>query len=112
MSPDEQWFDATAEIALPPGASCSVDANGVFIVVFNVDGRYYAIEDICSHEEELLSTGTLEGCEITCPRHGARFSVVTGAALSPPAYEPVATFPVRVEGGMVQVRNERIYVTA
>lgn len=111
MSPECEWFDAAAETELPPGASCTVHADGVFIVVFNVDGRYYAIEDCCSHEEELLSIGTLEGCEITCPRHGARFSVVTGEALSEPAYEPVATFPVRVSGGMVQVRNERIYVT-
>jgi 3-phenylpropionate/trans-cinnamate dioxygenase ferredoxin subunit len=111
MSPESVWFDATTESELPPGACRTVDADGVFIAVFNVDGRYYAIEDVCSHEEELLSIGTLEGCEITCPRHGARFSVVTGEALSEPAYEPVATFPVRISDGMVQVRNERVYVT-
>ena len=112
MSQKSEWFDAAAESELRPGACRTVDADGVFIAVFNVDGHYYAIEDVCSHEEEILSTGTFEGCEITCPRHGARFSVITGAALSEPAYEPVATFPVRVQGGWVQVRNERIYVTA
>lgn len=112
MNQTKDWIDVAVETDLPPGACRTVDADGVFIVVFNVDGRYYAIEDACSHEEEILSTGTLEGCEITCPRHGARFSVITGEALSAPAYEPVATFPVRIEGGVVQVRTERIYVTA
>ena len=48
----------------------------------------------------------VEGEEVICPRHGARFSLVTGAALTPPAYEPVATFPVRVEEGVVQVDAE------
>jgi 3-phenylpropionate/trans-cinnamate dioxygenase ferredoxin component len=111
MNQNKDWIDAAAETDLPPGTSCTVDVDDVSILVANVDGRYYAIEDVCSHEEEILSTGTLEGCEITCPRHGARFSVITGEALSAPAYEPVATFPVRIEGGMVQVRAERIYVT-
>lgn len=108
--PDHPWIDAATTAELMPGTCCVVEADSVFIVVFNVDGNYYAIEDCCSHEEERLSAGQLEGSEIVCPRHGARFSVVTGAALSEPAEEPVATFPVRVEGGMVQVRSERIYL--
>jgi 3-phenylpropionate/trans-cinnamate dioxygenase ferredoxin subunit len=61
----------------------------------------------CSHEAETLSDGEVAGEEIICPRHGAHFSIPTGAALSPPAYEPVATFPVRVEGGMVMVKDDR-----
>jgi len=69
-------------------------------------GRYHAIEDLCSHEAEALSWGVVEGEEVICPRHGARFSLVTGAALTPPAYEPVAVFPVRVEEGVVQVDAE------
>lgn len=77
--------------------------DGREVAVFNVGGRYYAIEDRCSHEEEALSWGVVEGDEVICPRHGARFSLVTGAALTPPACEPVATFAVRVEGGVVQV---------
>lgn len=109
MDAHHDWVDAAAAADLVPGTCCTVEADGVFIVVFNVDGSYYAIEDCCSHEEESLSTGELEGREIICPRHGARFSIVTGAALSEPAEEPVATFPVRVEGDRVQVRPERIY---
>lgn len=102
-----EWVDVAPAAAFPPGSSRRVDADGVDIAVFNANGRYCAIEDLCSHEAETLSTGTVDGFEITCPRHGARFSLITGAALSPPAYEPVAVFPVRVENGMVQVRDDR-----
>ncbi|MBD5805393.1 3-phenylpropionate/cinnamic acid dioxygenase ferredoxin subunit [Azoarcus sp. Aa7] len=77
--------------------------DGREVAVFNVGGRYYAIEDRCSHEEEALSWGVVEGDEVICPRHGARFSLVTGAALTLPACEPVANFAVRVEAGVVQV---------
>lgn len=102
-----EWTDVAAETELEPGACCRVDVDGVAIAVFNVDGRYYAIEDLCSHEAETLSNGQLNGLEITCPRHAARFSLVDGAALSPPAYEPIAVFPVRIENGRVQVRDNR-----
>ena len=62
---------------------------------------------MCSHEAETLSGGEVAGKEIICPRSGAHFSILTGAALSPPAYEPVATFQVRVEGSMVRVKDDR-----
>ncbi len=100
-----EWIEIARVEDFPNGSVRTVEIEGTPIAVFNVDGHYYAIEDVCSHEEELLSEGTLEGEEIICPRHGARFSLVSGAALSPPAYEAVATFPVRVEGGMVMVRG-------
>lgn len=101
------WTDVAPEAEFPPGTCRVTDAEGVAIAVFNVNGRYCAIEDLCSHEAETLSTGTVDGFEVLCPRHAARFSLITGDALSPPAYEPVAVFPVRVENGMVQVRDDR-----
>lgn len=102
-----EWTDVAAESEFLPGTCQRVQVDGVEIAVFNVDGRFYAIEDLCSHESETLSNGKLAGLEITCPRHEARFSLVTGEALSPPAYEPVAIFPVRIENGRVQVRDDR-----
>jgi 3-phenylpropionate/trans-cinnamate dioxygenase ferredoxin subunit len=103
-----EWLDVAPANEFPPDSVRYVDLDdGTPVAVFNVGGRFLAIEDVCSHEEETLSYGKVEGEEIVCPRHGARFSLVTGAALSPPAYEPVATFPVRVEGGVVQVDGER-----
>ncbi len=101
------WLNIAAAADFPPDTFRTLDAEGTPIAVFNVDGNYYAIADCCTHEAETLSDGPTEGLEITCPRHLARFSLVTGAALAPPAYEPVATFPVRIRNGMVQVRNER-----
>lgn len=101
------WIDVAAATGFPPGSRRCVEADGVEIVVFNIDGHFHAIEDLCSHAAYPLSDGVLEGCELSCALHGARFSVITGAALSPPAYEPVAVFPVRVEGGRVQVRDDR-----
>lgn len=101
------WVDVACVKDFPPGSVRVLEVEGTPIAVFNVAGRYYAIEDLCSHEEETLSDGEVEGEEIACPRHGARFSLVTGAALSPPAYEAVATFAVRVEDGVVKIRDER-----
>jgi 3-phenylpropionate/trans-cinnamate dioxygenase ferredoxin subunit len=101
------WVDVAPEAEFPPGSVRTADADGTPIAGFNVDGRYHAIEDQCSHEAECLSAGSVEGSEVVCPRHGARFSLLTGEALTPPAYEPVACFPVRVEGGMVQVCDDR-----
>ncbi|MBS1158517.1 MAG: Rieske (2Fe-2S) region [Proteobacteria bacterium] len=102
-----EWNDVAAADELPPGACRRLRVDGVAIAVFNVDGRYYAIEDRCSHEDETLSNGPRQGLEITCPRHAARFSLLTGEALSPPAYEPIAIFPLRLENGRLQVRDDR-----
>ena len=102
-----EWLDVAPAEELPPGSWRTVDADGTPIAVFNVNGEYRAIEDMCTHDGGTLTGGSVEGAEVVCPRHGARFSLLSGEALSPPAYEPVATFPVRVERGMVQVRNCR-----
>jgi 3-phenylpropionate/trans-cinnamate dioxygenase ferredoxin subunit len=101
------WVDVALASEFPPGTWRSVDLEGSSIAVFNLDGGYYAIEDVCTHDGGILTGGTLERDEIVCPRHGARFSVKTGQALTPPAYEDVATFPVRVREGVVQVRDPR-----
>ena len=101
------WVDVARVDDFPPGTVRTVEIEGTPIAVFNLNGHYYAIEDVCTHEAETLSDGAVEGEEIVCPRHGAHFSIVTGAALSPPAYEPVTTFPVQVEGGMVMVKDDR-----
>lgn len=102
-----EWVDVAKVEDFPPGTVRTVEIEGTPIAVFNLNGHYYAIEDVCTHEAETLSDGAVEGEEIVCPRHGAHFSIVTGAALSPPAYEPVTTFPMKVEGGMVMVKDDR-----
>lgn len=101
------WVNVGPLEGLPEGGYKVVDVDDVAIAVFRVGGELYAMEDVCTHDGGELSGGTLEGSEIVCPRHGARFSVMTGEALTPPAYEPAPTFPVRVVDGMVQVRDDR-----
>lgn len=101
------WTDVARADELAPGDYRVVDIDDALIAVFNIDGEYYAIEDVCTHDYETLTGGCIEGEEIVCPRHGARFNIKTGEALTPPAYEPVATLPVRIEAGVVQVRDDR-----
>ena len=101
------WIDVALQNEFPPGDRRSLDVDGSPVAVFNLNGEYYAIEDACTHDGDALTGGTLDGEQIVCPRHGARFSIRTGAVLAPPAYEPVATFPVRIENGTVQVRDAR-----
>ena len=101
------WIDVAPEADFTPGMSRSVEVDGVSIAVFNIDGEYYAIENVCTHDGGILTGGTIEGDQIVCPRHGAHFSIRTGEALTPPAYEDVAIFPVRVHEGTVQVRDAR-----
>lgn len=101
------WIDVAAASEFPPGTRRSVDVEGAEVLVFNLDGEFYAIEDVCTHDYAPLADAKLEGDQIICPRHGARFCIRTGAVMAPPAYEPVPTFPVRVQGGVVQVRDAR-----
>ena len=101
------WIDVAPQAGFTAGQWRSLDVDGTLVAVFNMDGAYYAIEDVCTHDGGILTGGALEGEEIVCPRHGARFSIKTGAVLAPPAYEDVATFPVRINDGMVQVRDAR-----
>ena len=101
------WIKVCGKDELAPGQFRTVDADGTQIVVVNLGGEFFAIEDVCTHDGGQLTGGSLEDGEIVCPRHGARFCVRTGAALTAPAYEPTATFPVRIEDGIVEVRDDR-----
>ena len=101
------WVSVARAEELPPGGFRIVDVDGAQVVVFNLDGEYFAIEDVCTHDGGQLTGGYVEGDQIVCPRHGAHFCIRTGEALSPPAYEPTATFPVRLEDGVIQVRDTR-----
>ena len=88
---------------VPPGTAIAVDLEGRAVALFNVDGRFYAIDDTCTHRGGPLSKGDLDGTVVTCPFHGARFDVTTGQVLGPPAAEGVARYDVRVEGEDVEI---------
>ncbi len=98
-----EWIEIAPQPELPPGSRKVVSTEIGPIAVFNLDGECYAIADVCTHDGGELASGVRKGDQIVCPRHGARFCIRTGKVLSPPAYEDVETFPVRVSNGMLQV---------
>jgi len=73
------------------------------VAIFNVDNNYYAIEDVCTHDDGPVAEGELRGTTIECPRHGACFDIRTGAVLSMPAIKPVPSYETRVQGDEVQI---------
>ena len=90
----------------PPGSTKLIVAGpGMYIGVYNCGGALYAIEDRCSHDDGPLCEGEWdeEACRVTCPRHGSAFDLATGRPMSLPAFEPVATYPVRIVDGLVKV---------
>ena len=105
------WTFVCADGDLLPGEAKTVfdEVTGTPIVVFNLDGELYALEDKCSHEDFELSSGSFDAADasIECVLHGARFDVRDGRALCAPAYSPVAKFPTRREHGGVWTRDDR-----
>jgi 3-phenylpropionate/trans-cinnamate dioxygenase ferredoxin component len=90
---------------LPPGSMRLLEWEDLEIGIFNCDGEILAIEDRCSHDDGPLVEGELDQarCAVECPRHGSVFDLRTGRPLNLPAYQPVETFPVTVEDGVVRV---------
>jgi len=88
---------------LPSGERLFVDIGDVPVVVFNIAGSFFAISDVCSHDDGPVGDGDLEGFNIVCPRHGAGFDVRTGKVMSMPAVVDIPAYPVRVVNGMIEV---------
>jgi 3-phenylpropionate/trans-cinnamate dioxygenase ferredoxin subunit len=88
---------------IPPGTAKAFALEGNDVLVCNVDGSFFAIEDVCTHDGGALDQGTLEGRCVVCPRHGAAFDVETGAAVRLPAVMGLQTFNVCVEDDAVVV---------
>ena len=101
-----EWVKVAKTDNLKPGECKVVDIDEVMVAVYNIDGNYYAIEDTCTHDGGELATGPIEGDEVICPRHGARFCIKTGEALTAPAYEDVDRYAVRVQDNVIQVASE------
>ena len=104
LDPEKCEFFAVAAVEeLPNGQRIYLEIDDLYIIVFNIADNYFAIADLCSHDEEPLDDGELDGYAVICPRHGARFDVRTGQALTPPAVEAVPAYPVRVLKGSIEV---------
>lgn len=98
-----EWVAVCAAAEVEPGTYICAEADGVEVLVFNKDGDFYALADLCTHDMIPLCGGEFEGDEVTCPRHGALFNIKTGEPTTPPAFEPTPTYAVRIVDGTVEV---------
>ena len=100
---DGTWVKVAGLGECPPGTLLEVEAGQVRLVLANVDGDLYALQNRCSHQDLPLSDGELDGDRLECLYHGARFDVCTGKAVGLPAIKPVETYDV-------QIRSDEVYV--
>jgi 3-phenylpropionate/trans-cinnamate dioxygenase ferredoxin subunit len=98
------WTDIGSLAELEASSRLESDVDGYRVRVAQVNGKLYAFEDRCTHDDSPFDDAPIEDNEIICPRHGARFCLRTGAALSPPAYEPLRIFEAREHDGRIEVR--------
>ncbi|MCZ7554013.1 MAG: biphenyl 2,3-dioxygenase [Anaerolineae bacterium UTCFX2] len=104
LDPQQCEFIPVASVEdLTAGERLFLDIDGNPIVVFNLAGKYYAIADLCSHDNGPVGEGELDGFEIICPRHGARFDIRDGRVLSLPAVEDIPAYPVQVTEGQIEI---------
>lgn len=101
-APDDFYAVASVE-EIPPGERLFIEVDGKPVVIFNVGGQFYAIGDACTHDNGPLGDGALEGHEVVCPRHGARFDLRDGCATRLPAVKPTAWYPLKVDGGEIYI---------
>ena len=104
LDPAELEFVALADVKeLPPGERLFATIDDIQLIVFNLAGKLFAIGDVCSHDGNVLDDAPVEGREVVCPRHGARFDIQNGKAVSLPAVVDIPAYPVRVRENQIEV---------
>jgi 3-phenylpropionate/trans-cinnamate dioxygenase ferredoxin component len=98
-----QFFAVAGVDEVPSGDRLFLEIGSEPVVVFNIAGHYFAIGDICTHDGGPLGDGDLDGYQVICPRHGARFDIRSGKVLSLPAVEDAPSYPVRVVDGQIEI---------
>ncbi|MCL4561727.1 MAG: non-heme iron oxygenase ferredoxin subunit [Chloroflexi bacterium] len=98
-----QYVSIAPVEALPDGERLFVEIGELSVVIFNIAGEFYAIADVCSHDSGPVGDGELEGYEVICPRHGARFDIRSGEVLSLPAVVDIAAYPIRIVDGQIEI---------
>lgn len=100
---ETNFVRAAEASALPPSGKLGVELNGRSILLCHLRDGIHAVSNICSHADQRLDGGRMGNGWIACPLHGARFDLATGKAKNPPATRPIATYPVRVVDGWIEV---------
>lgn len=104
LDPEKCDYYSVAPVEdLPNGERLFIEIREEFIVVFNIGGDYYAIADLCTHDDGPLGDGEISDHAIACPRHGARFDLRTGEALTLPAVTDIPAYPLRVRDGVIEI---------
>ena len=98
-----EFLEIAPSTQLPEGERLFIEVGGKSIVIFNLAGKLFAIGDICSHDNGPVGDGEIQGTEIICPRHGARFDIRSGKATALPAVVDIPAYPVRVAEGMIEI---------
>jgi 3-phenylpropionate/trans-cinnamate dioxygenase ferredoxin component len=100
-----EWIDIGAADTLAEGVPLPAEIDGVAVVVVRCGRELYAVEDRCTHDGESFTGAEVEDCELICPRHGSHFSLSTGEALTPPAYEGLRTYAAREQDGRILIER-------
>jgi len=104
LDADQLEFISVAAVGeIDDGGHLIFDIEGRSIVLFRISDRYFAIDDVCSHDDGMISEGEIDGHEIECPRHGARFDMTSGKALTLPAVTDIAAYPVEIHGDQILI---------
>ena len=98
-----EYFEILPASELPNGERLFIEIEGKSLVIFNIADQYFAIADICSHDDGPLGEGDLEGYNVICPRHGAEFDVRTGKVMQLPAVDDIPAYPVQVRDGVIYI---------
>lgn len=98
------FLDVAAADELPAGEHLAIEAGGRQLLLCNVAGEFYAVANRCTHAAWPMDNDRLDGCEIVCGLHGARFDVRDGSPRGGPARRPLACYPLRVRDGRIEVR--------
>ena len=100
-----EFVKVAAVVDIPPGERFFYEFEEETVIVFNVNGTYFCIADLCSHDDGPLGDGDLEGLEVECPRHGARFNIRSGKALCLPATQSIPVYEVKIENDDIYVQS-------
>jgi 3-phenylpropionate/trans-cinnamate dioxygenase ferredoxin subunit len=103
MTESFTFYAIGPETDLPAGERMFLEIGETAVVVFNIAGKLFAIGDVCTHDDGPLGDGELDGHQVICPRHGARFDVATGKALTLPAVADTPSYPLRVVDGQIEI---------